>query len=153
MSSPKSPAPPPSSRPSDTNPLEGESNPPALPDQQPPLPDEEPPLPTEPAPEPESTRVSNDKGKGRRAVILEDADEEDEDDLAVDQTKPSLRVTEDDKLEELEKEEWDPSAETSLVGQKAAVERRNADDDPTKGWQAVWAPAQGGEFLPSLFSG
>jgi len=44
-----------------------------------------------------------------------------------------------------DEETWDPAAETDLKGRKAVEEIDAVAGKDTGGWQAVWAPAAGGE--------
>lgn len=44
-----------------------------------------------------------------------------------------------------DEEAWDPAAETDLKGRKAVEEKDAGPGKDTGGWQAVWAPAAGGE--------
>lgn len=85
--------------------------PPLPDDEQPPLPDDQ--KPSIPAPP-------------RRTVAIEDGSDNDDDDHQPPLPSDSSPT-------------WDPSAQTSLQGAKAAIEK------PSHGWQAVWAPQQNGE--------
>ena len=94
-----------------------------------------------PSPEPEQERSVETSHQPPLPADVESLDDLAAPPLPDEPIPGATDVTEADGDEEA----WDPAAETDLKGRKAVEEKDAGAEKDTGGWQAVWAPAAGGE--------